>query len=161
MTSAPQPVVLPFRPVVGWRQAGVPQRVLALTALPLVALWALLLWKAPAAGDVVTATTGVSLGPAAFWCLARVLRPHVGTSLERAARHVLAAASTCLGTAVIVGIAVNTAAGSFLGLFAGLASLGFVVTVPWGVAAMMTRAVRTPSLPSPAARSNGVTVLPS
>lgn len=161
MSSACQPVVLPFAPVAGWRQAGTLQRVLAVTVLPLVALWALLLWKAPALGDAVTATTGVTLGPAAFWSLARVLRPHVGSSVERMVRHAFAATATCLGTAVIIGIAVNTADGDFLWLFVGPASLGLVVTLPWGVTAMVTRAVRTPAPPAAATPASGVTVLPS
>ncbi|MDP3710892.1 MAG: hypothetical protein Q8R60_00220 [Mycobacteriales bacterium] len=155
-------VILPFRPVEGWRRASTARRALAVSALPLVLLWAVLLAAAPGRGDVVTAVTGVTVGPVAFWCLARVLRPHEGDGLERQLRHALAAASTCLGTAVIVGIAVDTKDGDFLGLFVVAATLGFCITVPWGVAAVVVRAVRTPV---PAARystpAGGTTVLPA
>lgn len=137
-------VILPVRPVEGWHRAGTARRALAASALPLVLLWVVLLAEAPGPGDVVTAVTGMTVGPVAFWCLARVLRPHESDGLERRLRHAVAAASTCLGTAVLVGIAVNTRDGDFLGLFAGLASLGFCLTVPWGVVAVVVRAVRTP-----------------
>lgn len=137
-------VILPVRPVEGWRRAGTARRALAASVLPLVLLWAVLLAAAPGPGDVVTAVTGLTVGPVAFWSLARVLRPHEVDDLERLLRHALAAASTCLGTAVIVGIAVNTRDGDFLGLFVVAATLGFCITVPWGVAAVLVRAVRTP-----------------
>lgn len=155
-------VILPLQPAEGWRRASAVRKALAASVLPLVLLWAVLLAAAPGPGDVITAVTGLTVGPVAFWSLARVLRPHEGDGLERQLRHALAAASTCLGTAVIVGIAVDTDDGDFLGLFVVAATLGFCLTVPWGVVAVVVRAVRTP-VPAPpwTPPAAGVTLLPA
>ena len=136
-----QTLVLPVRPGLGWRRAGDAQRVLALAVVPLVVGWTVLLARAPGVGDVLVLVSAVTVGPPAFWSLARVVRPHLDDSVERLLRHALAAAATCFGTVVVVGIATDTEQGDFLGLFAGLASLGFVVTVPWGLVALVARSL--------------------
>ena len=130
-----QPIVLELHPVRGWRDAGPTQRLLVLS-LPLVLLSFVLL---PGGVDGLAAFFP---GWPACYATARVLRPHVGRSEERLARHALAALSTSTGLLVLLGIACDTDSAA-LGVYP-LPLLGLVITLPWGLVAACVRAARVP-----------------
>ena len=130
-----QPIVLELHPVQGWHDAGRVQRALVL-ALPLVLLGFVLL------PNGVDGVLGFVPGWPSCYATARVLRPHVGESVERVLRHGLAALSTSLGLLVILGIAFDTDS-TALGLWP-LPTLGLFLTLPWGLSAAIVRAASHP-----------------
>lgn len=130
-----QPIVLELHPVQGWRDAPVLQRWLVL-ALPLV-----LLVYATVPGGVDGVVSFVVGWPSCY-ATARVLRPHVGFSVERVLRHGIAALSTSLALLLLVGVLANTDSVA-LGLWP-LPTLGLVLTVPWGLGAACVRAASRP-----------------
>ena len=136
------PLVLGLHPGRGWRSAEGRRRRLAVLCAVQLAGWPLLA-LAPG-GDVAVAGLAVLLGPLAFSSAARVLRPHPhGAAGERVLRHWLSAASTALGGATIT-LLVTDRGEDIVLLLALPAALGLLVTVPWGVMALVARALSTP-----------------
>ena len=135
------PLVLGLHPALGWRTADSPRRCFAVLCLVQLIEWPLL--SLVPFGDVGMALLAISVGPPAFYSAARVLRPHpTGEAGERLLRHALASASTAFGTAVLVLIVTESnSVGFFL---AAPATLGLLVTAPWGVVALVARALGTP-----------------
>lgn len=155
-----EPVVLPFRPRQGWREAGRSQRAFAVLCALLLLGWLASLsvtWDQLDAldrGSHATAFRVVAYvatllvlvaGPPACYAAARVLRPHPpGTSGERVARHWCAATATAYGAALL------TWAGGFERGFP-LSSFGagwiYILVAPvlglvslvWGVVAALRR----------------------
>ena len=136
------PVVVPIAPVRGWALADGPRRFAAFAALPLAALMSAL-----SLGDGTGATSAVQVlwlvvGPAAFYSLARVLRPEPRDP-ERTPRHLLAGAGTALSVPVLAVLALG-GDGSTVGedVVMGLGSLAFVLgvtTASWGVVSLAVR----------------------
>ena len=135
-----QPIVLGFHPVRGWREASRLRRQLV-AVFPLVVLTLVLVPRvAPETG--LDGLVAVLPGWPSCYAVARVLRPHVGYSEERITRHAMAALATPLGAVLVLAIATgnDTAAA---GLWP-VPVLGLLVTVPWGIGAALTRALRRP-----------------
>lgn len=158
-----EPVVLPFRPRQGWREAGKAQRAFAVLCAALVSGWLASLGITEDQLDELDsgsfATTFRVLyylvtlavffvGPPAFYAAARVLRPHPpGTGTERMARHWCAAIATAYGVALLTWIGGAQLERGFplSGYGAGwfyilVASTLGPVTVVWGLVAAALRA---------------------
>ncbi len=154
------PLVLPLRPGLGWNFADRPRRAFAVLGLALLACWPVLLRFGGEVGDTAVALSALTIGPPAFYSLARILRPHLVEDTERELRHWCASTTTCFGVAVL--IALTVAGGDLVALFIVPALLGLNVTLAWGVVAMVVRAVRTPvPLPPWSPPPHGLTVLPA
>lgn len=130
-----QPLVLPFHAVRGWRDADTARRALALACLAMLALWPLFLTPSDDVANGFVLVTACLPGPPAFYSLARVLRPHVGRSAERDCRHWIAATSTCFGICTVLGLAFD----SPVVVLAFPATLGLLLTLPWGFIALLVR----------------------
>jgi len=128
-------------PARGRRRASTPRRVCAPAAVPVLALWTLGLagqapLRAPVGGACRAAGTVVHalLGPTACCAAARVLRPHSGPDGERLLSSDVVATTSPAGPEggdVIVWMP--------LGSVLGAAGSG-VLTVVWGLAALLARA---------------------
>jgi peptidoglycan/LPS O-acetylase OafA/YrhL len=148
-----QPLVLPFHAVRGWREADPARRGFALVCLGMLALWPLLLTTSDDVANGFVLVTACLPGPPAFYSLARVLRPHVGRSAERDSRHWIAATSTCFGICTVLGLVLD----SPVAVLAFPATLGLVLTLPWGFVALL---VRSSQLSAAAAWQSGRPVHP-
>jgi hypothetical protein len=144
------------RPRAGWAAADLPRRVFAVVwvAAVLVVAASALAARQPLEGPAVGVLALVVLlvGPPASYSAARVLRPHVGRSTERLARHWAAAVATPYGVATLATLAavgdgegvtrwwlLGSAAIPML-LFAGLTALFLgVLTMAWGLVALLWR----------------------
>ncbi len=135
------PLVVPLDPAGGWAAADAGRRTAAVLALPLAALMCLASTAAPAPVSGTWLAVYALLGPATFFSLARVLRPEP-RSPERTPRHLLAATATSFALPVL---AATSASGGDEGVVIALGSpaavLG-VVTVAWGLVALLVRAGR-------------------
>ena len=133
--------VLPYDVQRGWREATPVRRALV-RALPLlVVFWAVL----PELGSHTAAVNDLSavLGGVVFYAAARVLRPHQGREVERILRHGLASLAMSCATNFFVIVAFALAKPDpTTGLPVLIATLGLVLTVPWGIVACAVRAVR-------------------
>lgn len=136
------PLVLGLHPGLGWHTADRGRRRFAVLCAVQLVGWPLL--TLVPFGDIAVALLAISVGPPAFCSAARVLRPHpAGEAGERVLRHGLASASTAFGSATIAFLV--TGSGDSVGLLlAAPATLGLLVTVPWGVVALVARALGTP-----------------
>ncbi len=163
----PQPtrarLVLPIVPAQGWALADPPRRLAAVLALPLAVILVLLALDERLGADSRGLLIWLVVGPAAFYSLARVLRPEPRHP-ERTLRHLLASAATAFGLPVIAVLVLAGEGGYFGGggpdgdsLVLGLGSLAFclgVVTVLWGLLVMLIRALQNaPAAAAPATAS--------
>jgi hypothetical protein len=152
--TAVEPLVLPVRPRAGWADADLPRRVFAVVwvAAVLVVAASALVARQPLEGPAVGVLALVVLlvGPPASYSAARVLRPHVGRSTERLARHWAAAVATPYGLAALATLAALDGgttrwwllgSGSIAVLFAGGLPALFlgVSTLAWGLVALLWR----------------------
>jgi len=156
-----EPLVLPLRPRAGWADADLPRRVFAVVwvAAVLVVAASALVARQPLEGPAASICLLVVLlaGPPASYSAARVLRPHVGRSMERVARHWAAAVATPYGLATLATLAAAPDGDTrwwLLGsgsvpvlILAGLTALFLgVLTMAWGLVALLWRlAGRHPS----------------
>jgi hypothetical protein len=137
-----QPLVLGLHPVRGWQAADRPRRAFALLCPGLLLVWTLAQLAAPeAGGGAVVLLTALTVGPPAFYSAARVLRPHQGRCAEREVRHAIAAGSTAFGSATLLAIFLGGGPALMLAL---PATFGLVLTLPWGVIALLVRAASAP-----------------
>lgn len=135
------PLVVPIDPLRGWRSADTGRRAAAVLALPLAAGMAVASTSAATPLPVGWIALWLLVGPATFYSLARVLRPEP-RSAERTPRHLLAATATSFaGPVLAADVAVRGDDGVVVGLGAPAAVLG-VVTVLWGLGALLVRASR-------------------
>jgi hypothetical protein len=161
MSQAPDPLVLPVAPRRGWATASSRRRALAVAfvAGPVAVLAST---AVPRHADAVPVALGlvvdlVVLLAAPFCChaAARVLRPDVqgARPTERTARHAAAAVATPYGVAALCTLATMAGGPSRFWLFAAtgrpvllleilVASFVGVVTLAWGLVALLWRASR-------------------
>lgn len=143
-------LMMPIVPAQGWALADTPRRIAAVLALPLAAVLALSALGSSLGTDSWGQLVWLVVGPAAFYSLARVLRPEPRHP-ERTPRHLLASAATSFGLPVI---AVSVLAGGGDTLVVGLGSIAFclgVLTVLWGLLAVLVRALQNaPAAAAPA-----------
>ena len=152
----PQPtgarLIMPVVPARGWALADTPRRIAAVLALPLAVVLVLLALAGRLGTDSQGLLVWLAVGPAAFYSLARVLRPEARHP-ERTTRHLLASAATSFGAPAIA-VLVLGADGAGDDLVIGLGSIAFclgVVTVLWGLLAMLVRALQNaPAAAAPA-----------
>ena len=162
---APARLVMPVDPARGWALADAPRRVAAVMALPLAAVLVVLALGSRLGADGEGLLVWLAVGPAAFYSLARVLRPE-DRHPERTARHLLSSAATSFGVPVLAVLALaqggdgyGYGGGSSGGddLVIALGSLAFCLgglTVPWGLGAVLARALRNaPAAAAPATAS--------
>ncbi|MBC7375631.1 MAG: hypothetical protein H7323_16705 [Frankiales bacterium] len=153
-------LMMPVVPDQGWALADTRRRVAAVLALPLAGLLVLLTLDERLGTDSRGLLVWLVVGPAAFYSLARVLRPEPRDP-ERTPRHLLASAATSFGLPVIALSVLAGGGGDFGGggpagdsLVVGLGSIAFclgVLTVLWGLLAVLVRAVRNaPAAAAPA-----------
>ena len=136
--ALPEPLVLPVDPVLGWQLADPGRRTAAVLALPLAAVMSLASTSgaAPLPGGWIVLWALV--GPAAFYSLARVLRPGP-RSPERTPRHLLAGTATSFAVPVLAAMASpHGDDGVIVGLGSPAAALG-LVTLLWGAVALLVR----------------------
>ncbi|MGB8649341.1 MAG: hypothetical protein WCD35_01635 [Mycobacteriales bacterium] len=136
-----QPLVLGLHPVRGWQAADRPRRAFALLCPGLILAWTLAQLTAPEAGGTLVVLTALTVGCPAFYSAARVLRPHQGRCAEREFRHALASGSTAFGTATVLALLLGGGPALLLAL---PSSLGLVLTLPWGIVALLVRAASAP-----------------
>ena len=157
---AREPVVLPFAPQRGWATADGPRRAFAvagvITVVAALASPAVLVgWWDRTVVAGAFAVWVVLAGPPMCYSLARVLRPHPpGVGWERRWRHWAAAVATAYGSTMLGFMAVSSAADrdrwwlfdpaesvAALVLVEAAAAVIGPVTVVWGLAAVLWRAV--------------------
>jgi hypothetical protein len=155
-----EPVILPFAPRRGWAAADGPRRVFAvaclltIAAVPASTLVPRGSWDPSGPATAFTVVV-VLAGPPMCYSLARVLRPHPqGVGWERRWRHWAAAIATAYGSSMLGVMAASSVPGGsrwwlfdpdggaflFLLVQASAAVIG-PVTVVWGLAAVLWRAV--------------------
>ncbi len=151
--------MLPVRPRAGWADADLPRRACAVAWVLVVvlagvsALWALPARAGGAQWVLSQAWAFVVLlaGPPLSYSAARVLRPHVGRSTERIARHWAAAVATPYGLALLGQLGAYGGDATRLWLFADVpgavvgveilaASVLGPLTAAWGLCALAYRA---------------------
>ena len=153
-------LVMPVVPDQGWALADTPRRIAAVLALPLAAILVLLALESRLGTDSRGLLVWLAVGPATFYSLARVLRPEPRHP-ERTPRHLLASAATSFGLPAVAVLVLAGRAGDFGGggsggdaLLVALGSIAFclgVLTVLWGLLAMLVRAVQNaPAAAAPA-----------
>lgn len=136
--TAYEPLVVPLDPVAGWRTADAGRRSAAVLALPLALLVSLAATTGALPDGVLYGWIGA--GPAAFYSLARVLRPE-RRSAERTPRHLLAAAATALAVPTIACLLAPS--GDTDEVVIGYGTPAFVLgvlTAAWGLGALAVRA---------------------
>ena len=138
-TARRVPLVVPIDPTRGWAGADLPRRTLALTALPLAALLCVAVLVEREVSDAALWTWAL-VGPAAFYALARVLRPEP-RSWERTPRHVLAGTATSYAAPVVAALAAESslATEAIVIPFGSSAFLLGCTTVVWGLIALTVR----------------------
>ena len=137
-----QPAVLPFAPARGWQQASDVQRGLVLLFPLLLVFWAVLPHLTDHETRPVNDLSAV-LGGLVFYAVARVLRPHPSFSAERLLRHGFASLSVSCATNFFFVVAFAGDApepSSWLPI--SIASLGLVITLPWGLVSCVVRSTR-------------------
>ena len=134
--------VLPFDRRRGWQQAGELQRLLVALFPVLLVFWVALphLTSYDTAG--VNDVSAV-LGGFVFYAVARVLRPHPAFSVERLLRHGLASLSMACATNffLVLWTAGDSSTPTTLAPLV-IATLGLLVTAPWGLVACLVRSCR-------------------
>jgi hypothetical protein len=139
VAALPTPLVVPVDPVRGWRDADAGRRLAALLALPLAAVMALAAATAPVAEWALAAWA--LAGPATFYSLARVLRPET-RSAERTPRHLLAGTATSFAVPVLAATSARYGDDGVIVVLGSPAAVLGVVTVVWGLVALLLRAGR-------------------
>ena len=135
------PLVTGVHPVLGWARADEARRLFAVLAIVHLLSWPLLA-GIPHGGDVVVGLA-LTVGPPSFYSAARVLRPHLVPDAERRVRHALASTSTTFGFSTLILLTAGSNGDSGI-LVLVPAALGLLITVPWGLVALVIRALQTP-----------------
>lgn len=139
--AAEDPLVVPVDPARGWRQADAPRRLAAVLALPLAAVMSLASTSSLTPIPLGWIAAWALVGPAAFYSLARVLRPEA-RSPERTPRHLLAATATSFAGPVLAANSAHDGDDGVLVTLGTPAAVLGVVTLTWGLVALVVRSGR-------------------